>query len=202
LSDEEMRQRYQAGLQRRTERHPAVPLGQLEALVAHRLPEADAVALLDRVMADEGLRSEYELLRSIGAARHASPRPWVRPAVLALAAGLAAVVAIASARGGRQEPAGTVRGNERGALLASPASGAVVSLPATLAWYSVPGARSYRVEVLDADGAVLLAREGTDTTLALESGRVPSGPAQWWVEVRFTTGADRSELRSVTFAVP
>lgn len=202
MSDEELRQRYQAGLKRRVGSDHGVSVEQLEALVAHRLSEAEAVALLDRVMADEGLRREYELLRSIEATRTPASS-WIRPAVLALAAGIAAVVAIASLRSPREDvAAGTVRGTERGVLLVSPAPGAAVPLPETLVWSSVSGARGYRVEVLAPDGTVVLAHEGVDTTLTVLPGAVPLGTAQWWVEVRFASGADRSELRQVTFAAP
>ena len=201
MSAGEIRRRYQSALARRSDPAPGVSVEQLEALAAHRLPEGEALALLDRVMADEGLRHEYELLRSLHAADAAArPRRWLRPA-LALAAGVTVVVTIGTLMRAGGEPA-TVRGIPGGALLALPASGAVASLPTTLTWRSVPGARSYQVEILDRDGAVLHTRETRDTTIAVGTGDVPAGPAQWWVEVRLATGADRSELRTITFAEP
>lgn len=202
MSIEEIRQRYQAALARRVDPAPGVSLEQLEALVAHRLPEAEALALLDRVMADDGLRREYEMLRSVHVASIASrPMQWWRP-VLAVAASLALVVTIGALMRAGGGPAGTVRGDPRAELLALPAPGAVAALPATLVWHAVPGARSYRVEVLDPDGAVLHARETRDTFAVVGTADVPAGVAQWWVEVRFTAGAERSVLRPVRFTGP
>lgn len=200
MSAEEIRRHYQAALARRADPQSGVSVEQLEALAAHRLPEAEALALLDRVMADDGLRREYELLRSLHTAGAAvPPKRWLRPA-LALAAGLAAVVTIGNLVRAGREPAGTARGSGGTALLAQPASGAVATLPATLAWHPASGARSYRLQVLDPDGGVLMTRETTDTAITVQAGEVHAGPAHWWVEVRLTAGTGRSELRAVTFA--
>ena len=203
MNDDELRRRYQAGLARRVGGDPRLTLEQLEALVEHRLPEDEAVAALDRVMAEEGLRREYELLRSIRAAREAGASNWIKPTVLALAAGLAAIVAITSLRGIRDDASTTMRGAESAVQLRSPAGGSTARVPVLLAWAPVEGATSYRVELVNDAGATVLTRQTPDTAITLlpEDG-LPPAAYRWWVKAEVPAGQVRSEFREVRLQAP
>jgi hypothetical protein len=200
---DELRRRYQARLAGRSTSGLEVTLEQLEALAAHRLAEAEAMDLLDRVMTDERLRREYELLRSIHEAGRMSPpgRRWM-PIALAASLFLAVGATYMVQRvqlGGESE----MRGPSAQVALLAPADQAVVPLPATLAWRPVSGAVRYRVELLDGAGEPTLAEGTTDTTLVVPVGGVTAGTTyRWWVEVIFPSGSARSAPRTITFSNP
>jgi hypothetical protein len=203
MNMDELRLRYQAGLAARPTAEPEVTVEQLEALAAHRLPEAEAMALLDRVMANEGLRREYELLRSVHeAGRISSPAqrwmPFALAASLFLAVG--ATFVVQRVRSGGE---GEMRGPMAQVALVTPVNQSVVPLPATLAWRPVAGAVRYRLELLDGEGEPTLTEETTDTTFIVPVGGVTARtPYRWWVEVIFPSGSARSAPRTITFSIP
>ncbi|TFG45450.1 MAG: hypothetical protein E4H41_05015 [Gemmatimonadales bacterium] len=203
MNMDQLRRHYQAGLAVRSAAKPAVTVEQLEALASHRLSETEAMALLDRVMADDGLRREYELLRSVHEAGRV-PSPARRWMPLALAASLLLAVSATYLvqrvwLGGE----GEMRGPSAQVALVSPADQSVLPLPVTLAWRPVAGAVRYRVELLDGIGEPTLSEETTDTTFVVPFGGVASGmPYRWWVEVIFPSSSTRSAPRTITFSIP
>lgn len=200
---DEVRRLYQAGLADRMAPAPEISVEQLEALAAHRLPEAEALALLDRVMADEGLRREYELLRSIHEAGRVLP-PLRRWAPLAFAATLLlAVGGTYLVQRARVDGVDPVRGPGSAVELVAPAEAAVVSLPATFTWRSVEGVVRYRVEMLDGAGVPVLAQETSDTSVIVPAGAAGANAEyRWWVEASFPSGATRSPMRTVVLTPP
>lgn len=197
-----MKASYQASLRARPDdgEASAIPVEQLDLLAAGRLPEAEALPLLDRVMSDEGLRQEFELLRAVHAAAVPATRAawWRTPSIVAASAAVIAlgVLLFRSPRG--PEPP-VVRGGVPGITQAAPDGEADVSLPVALAWHPVPGALRYRVEVLRADGVPAFSSETRDTSLLLEAGAVAAGSTyRWWVEAVTPGGSVRSKPRGVS----
>lgn len=204
MTDDELRRQYQGGLTRRAAMTPEMSVEQVEALAAGRLPEAEALRLLDQIMADEGLRAEYELLRAIHAAGRSSTahrRRWQLGVGIAATFLLATVgvLAYVGTRGDRAE----TRGADSAVELLAPEEQTPAVIPFTLAWRPVAGAVGYRVELLAEDGTVTLTRTVGDTVLVLTAGEAPaSGTYQWWVEARVPSGHVRSTLRRLTLQGP
>jgi hypothetical protein len=220
MSDEELRRLYQGALARRSG-GSGPSLEQLEALAAGRLGEQESLQLLDQVMAREDLRAEYDMLRAVHlagqgedlavparpgaipsrAAPGASRRPWYLG--LGLAASFLLAVGLWYGLGGKGDTPEQMRGAEAPVELHSPAAGSAARVPVVLAWAPVDGATSYRVELVNDAGAVVLTRETTDTatTLVPEDGLAP-GAYRWWVEAQVPTGHVRSVLREVRLQAP
>lgn len=202
MTEDRLRESYQASLRARPGDGAAsvVPVEQLEALAAGRLPEAEALPLLDRVMSDEALQREFELLRAVHAAATPATRAawWRTPALVASSAAVIALcVLLFRSPSGPERP--VVRGGAAGITPAAPDGDAAVSLPAELAWHPVPGALRYRVEVLTAEGVPAFSGETRDTSLSLDAGAVAAGATyRWWVEAVTPGGSLRSEPRGVT----
>jgi hypothetical protein len=125
---------------------------------------------------------------------------WTRPGV---AAGIALVLA-ATLGGGAWWQAWHASPNAvdaetlRAAALASTEIALVTPVVtagagARATWRAVPGAARYHVEVLDADGAMLLALATPDTTIALpDTLRPPAGAHyEWSVRARLADGSTR-----------
>jgi hypothetical protein len=148
-------------------------------------------------------RADLDLLRSIeqagselaGAGR-AGRRNWYLPA--ALAATLLLAVGVGRLVMAPQRDSDVVRGGpESGAvsLLQPPATGKA-GTPLLFAWRPVAGALGYHLEVLNADGAVVLESETTDTGVVLEGATaLAPGSYQWWVSARVPGATRRSDLR-------
>lgn len=206
--EERLRARYQGAIARRgaADGEP-VPLERLEALASSRLTGEEALALLDRVMSDPELRREFELLQAI----HLAAMPPARrtlPRWIGLAAAAVLVVALPfgwRALGDRGAPEGPplVRGGAVGVALLAPAERATVDAPVTLVWGALPDAVRYRVEVLDATGAVAVDAETPDTSLVLDrTALAPSRPFRWSVEAVTPGGLRRSPTQSFTTGSP
>jgi hypothetical protein len=198
---DDLRDRYRDALRARGGANgpQQVPLERLEALAAGRLGEDDAMALLDRVMADETLRREFELLRAVheAAAPSAPARRWLGP--LALAATMVIAIGgplLLTSRGDGDAP--RLRGGDTsGIALVAPAADEAVTAPVTLAWRPVEGAMRYGLEVLDEDGAVAFSQELRDTVLVLPQGAVDAGARyRWLVTARVPGGTVRSRPRA------
>ncbi len=204
MTDDALRRHYQGGLARRTNPTPSVTLEQLEALAGGRLREAEALNLLDQVMADEGLRAEYEVLRAVHVAGRAAAARRRRLQVgLGVAAGLLlAVTGVLSLRGVGPTGVG-LRGTDSAVELQEPEEDAPTTLPVTLIWHPVEGATAYRIELVTDEGVVALMRSTSDTVLVLDEGdALASGTYRWWVEARIPSGHARSPLRRLTLRGP
>ena len=162
--------------------------------------EESRLATLDHVMSCADCRSELDLLRSIelaGAEAGAAARPgrrWLAPVALAASVLLAVVI-------GRYALPGTsesdvVRSGERERLtLLAPPTQATTGAPLLFAWHSIPGASRYRLEVMNAGGAVVLEAQTADTAILLQGAAdLEPGDYQWWVGATAPDEA-RSALR-------
>lgn len=207
MNDDRLRELYQAAEAARAEASRAsCPAPEaLLALVERRGPEAERLATLDHVMACADCRREFDLLRAVheaGAEDEAGRerrevRSWRRalPAAL-LAASIIIAVGIgvehrreASAGGGVEQ----VRGGAEGVALVAPAAGSSVEATPRFVWRAVPGAARYHLEIVDADGAVVLTADATDTTYTPPRPGVllPGRQYSWWVSAIDAGGAQR-----------
>lgn len=211
--EERLRALYRGALGRsdRSGDTVSIPIERLEALAAGRVRGAEALALLDRVMADPALLREYELLRALHQAgasstqrkpRHA-PRRW-----LPLAAAAVLLVSVPftwrawSERAGAEDPL-TVRGAGTGVALLTPANDATVELPVRLAWQPVADALRYRVEILTEAGSVAWALEARDTSVVVGAlSREGGARFRWTVEAVTPTGLQRSALSAFSVRTP
>ena len=195
MNDDELRRSYQAGM--RDEPAPEAPVTEEELLmlVERRGDEATRLAILDRVMASETTRREFELLRSAASAaksvRPAPARPrWIVPLLAAAAVALVAVALTFTRRDSEPQFRGPTNG-EMVALIA-PWDGAEVGGSAGLrfAWHPVRGTRLYRVEVLDPSQNLVFEAEVADTE-AVTGRALPAGDYLWRVEARLRDGSLR-----------
>ena len=103
----------------------------------------------------------------------------------------------AGCRGGESAPA-----IEDG--LALPAPDARVAEGATFTWRAVPGAESYRFEMVDAAGAVVHQATTTDTSLVLPPGVRASDAAahRWSVYARMADGTGKRTAERTVVVAP
>ena len=206
-TDDALRAAYARATSRPTERAACPDPAALAAVARREGPEDGRLATLDHVMACADCRREFELLRAIEQGGRAAgvaavpmrARRAVRLGVgLAIAAGLGAVALLGPWREGRVGDPGpdVVRDATSGVAVVTPAEGATVAPGAlALAWRPVPGARTYTVEVLGADGAVRLDRTTSDTLATLDAATLAPGDYRWWVRARLDGGERRSVPR-------
>lgn len=210
MTDEELREHYRQALRARRPgaRTTCPPPEALLAVVERSGSEDTRLATLDHVMAcNAGCARELELLRALhaasGPARPSRARPSWRWMASAAAAAVLLAVGLQRASSPRPE-APLLRGGSAEVQLAAPAEAA--SLPANgilFAWHPVPGARRYAVEVLDRDGAVVLARTTTDTSLTEAAPSLGAGTYRWWVRATDGNGVERrSSLRRIVIGGP
>ena len=157
----------------------------IHALVKREGDEATRLRRLDHVMQCPECRKEFDLLRSVELARPraetSSWRLWAFAATIVLVAGATLAWRMMQSR---QD---VLRGASEQLTLVTPEDAASVRLPATLTWRSVPGALSYRIELLDGSGNLSFSSGVTDTTMALES--MPARPVVGWkVVAEFLNG--------------
>lgn len=197
MNDDELRREYQ-----RTARtslpgkHPEPE--QLERIVTGTGSEAERLELLEHVLQCPTCGPELDLLRAASEGSRAvelrmPARQWLAIAALAL---LVIGIGTLVLRGRHITPdADVLRGHSQSVALVEPAAGASVSLPAHLAWQSVSGATSYRVELLGTNGDLIGTWTTPDTTLAIADSIQVSANTSYDVWVRATL-ADRTEVSS------
>jgi hypothetical protein len=197
MDDGTLRERYRQLMERGQAGavEPAVPLETIQALAEDRLQGEARLAALDRILADEAARTEYEFLREIAGERPRQPNHshrWLTAAAVLVAVG-GGLLWRASSRSG-PEP---LRGPGSSVVLMLPEDGAAIAAgDHRFYWRPVNGAVGYVLEVVTQEGEVAFRAETTDTTAVLtaSAGRpLPPGPAQWWVIARL---GGATELRS------
>jgi hypothetical protein len=189
---------------RRPARRAGCPsLESLQALARRQGPEEERLRILDHAMSCADCRAELDLIRSIeragrdlAATERPAGRRWLVPA--ALAASLLLAVGLGRLALAPPSEEDVVRSGSGAAAVAlvSPAAGATAGKPLLFAWRPVPGATSYRLEVLSPSGEVAVEAETADTAVAPEAARrLAPGDYQWWVSALGAPGLPRSELR-------
>ncbi|MEO6443716.1 MAG: hypothetical protein ABIZ91_08475 [Gemmatimonadaceae bacterium] len=193
-TDEALQRRYAQLVEvRAVGANPAIDLEVMRALADGSYAGADRIALLEQLLAHpesaRELRFLHEVARRRPAKRSTSLVPWLAAAAMLI------VVVGGVARYGSEEPADTFRATpEVTVTLAGPVDGVAWRDSLTFAWQPVPGALSYRVEILDGDAAVVDSVTVHDT--AVVRGRPEMARAtllQWSVQAHF---ADGTVLRS------
>ena len=207
--DDALRRAYEPALHESTTAHgPDCPT-EHELLTAVRGAgdEAERLRVLDHALKCPACRRELALLHAVttGETRAAS-RPirdisWRRwmPAALAasmmLAVGLAGVVRWRS----RVTDDLTRAGGTTGAVLVTPAKGAVVSPGGVrFIWRPVPDVMQYTLEVDATDGTVLVSAVTKDTTFRAMIAPTAVGENRWLVRAKLQDG---SEQRSETWVL-
>ena len=199
-SDGELRRTYEALL--RQSRRPAaaqrVSPERILALVERRGSEAERLATLDAVMSDSESAHEFEMLRSLAIARQSgqpsgwrSARGW-----LAIAASLL-IIAIPAGRLVMHVPdGGATRSALQGAVLVTPAEDASAADSRTFVWHPLPGAQSYRMELLTAAGSPVFTTRTTDTTVTLPRDVAIAANVEhrWWVSTEMSDGTQRASV--------
>lgn len=172
----------------------------LLALVRREGSEEARLATLDHAMSCAACRADLDLLRSIegagtamGAGSRSGARRWFVPAAIAASVLLAVGVGrLALAPSGEDE---LTRSTGDPIVLVSPPVETAAGAPLAFTWRALPGAGTYRLEVLTADGEVALAVETADTSIAPPAAvTLPPGSYRWWVRGS-SPEAPRSALR-------
>jgi hypothetical protein len=180
----------------------------IRALVRREGAEEARLATLDHVMSCADCRGEFDLLRSIdlaGEQAGAVARPsrrWLAPAALAASLLLGVVVGRLALSGAPERE--VVRSGDRDRVaLAAPPSEASTGSPILFAWHPVADATRYRLEVLTADGDVVLEAETADTAIVVRSAAdLAPGEYQWWVAATVSGATARSPLRPLRLSAP
>ncbi len=203
--DDELRKAYQSRRARASGAEPTPE--ELQRLVAREGSEAERLETLDHALASGKATRDLELLRAIAhAAGSAEHRRWWRsPVPLALAASLLLVaVGVLSRRDrGREETRATPA--DGSPVLVAPGTDASVADPVLFVWRAVPGARSYRVEVLSDAGTLVSSFETPDTTARYPAVRAAGGDSTYrWVVVALLPegGEVASRPRRITIKAP
>ena len=206
MTDEQLREVYVRAIAARHDaRRAACPAPDTLLAVARREgPESERVETLDHVMSCPDCRKDFELLRAIERGQRIEAREGAnrirlrRPIGVALVTGLAATLVFAAVVGPRSDwwRSDVVRDAGSDVVALSPAADAVVPAgPLQFSWRAVPGARSYRLELLTPDGSTLATRQTTDTTVTLTDVRPAPGDYRWLVSARLDGGERRSVAR-------
>ena len=174
-----------------------IPLERLRDLAEDRVHGDERAKLLDAVLADPEARREFEILRALATNRPRGERRLLWTGATALAA---AAVIILISRNQRSGEPNEMRGSRAPVQVVSPAADAPLERASRFVWHRVASTRSYRLQIVSDDGALLYTTRTSDTTAALpDSIRVAKGAAaHWWVVAE---NADGTELRSDTRAI-
>lgn len=180
---------------------------ELLALVDGTAPEAERLRVLRHVGICRRCRDELDVLRLAAdvASRVAARQvPWRALAAAAAVVIVAGGVLWQRAQRSDDDTLRTVTPPAAVRLLA-PGEEAPATLPLTLVWSRVPGARRYQVEILTPEGTVAFAVAGADTTVVVPpTGGLTAGvDYRWWVRATLENGAQaRSLARRLRLAIP
>lgn len=160
-----------------------IPLEVIQALAEGTYAADDRGSMLERVLADPATAHEFHALRQVVSLRPPARARRVVPSVM-FAAAAALVIAIGTTLTSRSaEPDETepMRTGSTEVAIVAPASDARWSDQPRFVWSQIPGAASYRLDVVDADGAIAASQVTSDTSAALTMPAVRSTEYRWWV---------------------
>lgn len=209
-SDERLREAYRA---RASATSAAARAGcpdprALLALLERSGAERERLAVLDHVMACAPCTSELDLVRAARAAAVAAGgaapvRSWMRAPSMGLVAIAATLLLVAGV-----SLYDTMRDPESGRRLRG-GTGAAAHSPrwlsdgVVLSWRPVPGAVSYRVEVLDAAGRAVVDSILADTAMVVADALArASRPLVWTVAATLADGSTRASVPAMIPAPP
>jgi hypothetical protein len=176
----------------------------LVAVVAHHGPEADRARTMQHVADCDGCRQDYQLLlASATAGQRVVAAAWRPSAIAALVLLVTAVslTLIGRRAAARADAAGLAAAGEASAPSPAPVADAVIeTVGPGIRWRTVPGARSYHLQIADSIGPPVLQADLSDTTYVPATGALPPGRRyHWWVSATDAAGRVR---RSAAVAVP
>jgi len=198
-NDERLRQAYRAAVLDQGPRAGGESHPEPEALVAvaeRSGSEAVRLEVLDHVMACDACRRELDVVRaSLLAAGMPRQRTWFRSPAIGMMAIAATLLVVAGVRlfmtsSVDQEAGPRLRGGS--AVTTYPARW-LPSVGAGLAWRPTAGAESYRLEVVDENGAAVVDSTMRDTTLV-----VPDSLLRGRREVTWSVSATLGDGSTVT----
>lgn len=178
-------------LRRGASDRPDIPVETVHQLAAGTYLGEGRIELLDRVLEDPVLATELDFFAEVASAAPGSRQlpagraRWALPLAATLAVVAGGTLLWSAFRPGGED---AMRGERSAVTLVAP--GAALQTGAALAWRSVGGADSYRVEVIDAAGTLVLQAEGPDTTATIPASTtlVPGAEYSWWVTARLADG--------------
>jgi hypothetical protein len=192
VTDEQLQRLYRETMAggRSRAASPCPTPDELLALAEGRVPLPRKHVLLEHVASCADCRRDFALLDTVSVARPGlTMRHWVRLAAAAAVVLFAGTALIWRVIG----PGGpdTIRG-AAGTLVLVPTPATVPASDLTLAWRPMTGATRYHVEVTDRNGAPVLSRATTDTSVALGAGALASATDyRWWVRAERADGTER-----------
>lgn len=197
MNDDELRREYQRSKSNAAPGpHPEPE--QLAALLDGTLTEATRLELLDHVTRCTTCGPDLDLLRAANEGARAAERRVMPSRWMALAAAILILVGIGvlTLRGHRPVVVPDVmRGGHAAVAVIEPATGSTVAAPVMIAWHAMPGAQSYRVELLTERGEVIASWSTPDTALAIPDSVHVKANASYDMWVRAML-ADRTEVSS------
>ena len=206
IKEQDLRTAYQSLLEERSDPSLGdVPIERILALVEGSGSEDERLETLNAVMKDARLLREFELLRAAAGASREAPRQPVWRLQLAKAAAIVVALGVGavwmSSRFGGPE---ALRQGPRAIELVSP-SESVAGVAPTFVWRSVPAARRYRLQVLTAEGDVVIDESLADTTFTPPgAGELEAGiDYRWWVTANLPGGVEvRAPARPLRIRTP
>lgn len=202
MNDEELARAYRARMRQGALPPDAPDPEAIQRVASGRATEAERLQVLDAVMQSEPLRREFDVFRALSAGDAPLPARRMPRHLLALAASLLVVV-MAGSLWWQRHPANPepTRGEPSAVSLIAPVDGATAAAPVALRWAAVPGATSYAVEVLAADGRLVFRAQGTDTVVVLPgTAPVLAGESYVWRVVATGPGGRQLESESRAFS--
>jgi hypothetical protein len=198
LSDEKLRALYGAFAADAPETPHPDPDQLADAALGRGSPES-RLATFDHALSCAACRRELDLLQTVaGAGAKLRQQRFRTSLVLATAAVVVVGIGLSIARRGSpvmEEERGSAAADDTGrraVVLVSPVGPVTAGATPSLVWRRVPGATSYKVEIVSDRSVVVVRSETNDTTLAWPS--LPRGQTyQWRVS---TTASDGTVRRS------
>jgi hypothetical protein len=208
VNDEPLRTRYGEHLATRS--HRGVDCASPEDLLAvadGSASEPGRLRTLSHVGGCRHCQADLDLLMSAReAAVVAMPAPtWRRFPVLAAASIVLVLgggfVIREAMRGSTTDPQRDVAASV--VRLIAPAESLAAAGPVHLVWATVPGARSYEVEIVRPSGEVVYTTSTRDTTVLLPAATlVPGADYRWWVVAVLSAGNRSSGMRRLRITTP
>jgi len=193
MTETALREIYDRLLRERGSGAPDISVETVQALAAGSYAGADRIELLDRVLSNPVTARELRFFGELATEAPKAPSRRVMP--LALAATLLLSAGAVTVWTLTRPPVDQVRGEPDGFVLVEPGQEATIGRGSRFVWRSVPGAASYRLELVDADGNLAFSAATADTAAVSPDSLAVLSPGFYLARVHATLG-DGTTTRS------